>query len=236
MQYVNTVRGFFLARPNRFIARVEIGGREETVHVMNTGRCRELLIPGAPVVLSVSDNPARKTKYDLVTVYKSRAGLPPLAVNLDSSAPNAAAAEWLPVSGLFSSAAQVRREVRRGDSRFDFMIEDGGRVTWLEVKGVTLEENGIARFPDAPTERGLRHLRHLTEIVRAGGDAAVLFVLQMQGMRAFTPNDGTHRAFGDALREAEAAGVRIIARECAVTDGSITITDAVPVYTTGGIL
>jgi len=229
MQYANIHRGIFISRPGRFIAIVRIDRAEETVHVKNTGRCRELLIPGAEVYLALSDNPARKTRYDLIGVCKERPGTVPLIINVDSQAPNETAAEWLPQSGLFPAGALIRREVFCGKSRFDFRIEHGGEVTWLEVKGVTLEENGIARFPDAPTERGVRHVRELTGLARRGERTAILFVIQMSGIRTFMPNDSTHAAFGDALREAASAGVQIIARECFVDASSISITNPVPV-------
>ena len=229
MQYQNTCRAVFRERPNRFIARVEMDGELYTVHVKNTGRCRELLVPGCTVILAASDNPARKTKYDLIAVYKERPGQMPLLVNMDSQAANDTAAEWLPQSGLFASDAVIRREVTFGESRFDFQIREGEKITWLEVKGVTLEEDGIVRFPDAPTERGVRHLRHLADSVQRGYGAAVLFVIQMRPMRQFRPNDRMHREFGDALRQAAEAGVRVLAMECEVTEDSLRIADAVPV-------
>ena len=237
MQYKNTCRAVFRERPNRFIARVEMDGEMHTVHVKNTGRCRELLVPGCTVILSASDNPARKTKYDLIAVYKDCPGKVPLLVNMDSQAPNDAAAEWLAVSGMFSPDAQFRREVTFGGSRFDFQIREGEKITFLEVKGVTLEQDGIVRFPDAPTERGVRHLQELADCVKKGYGAAVLFVIQMRGMRQFCPNDETHRAFGDALRQASAAGVRVIAMECDVTENSLQIAEPVEVnLALGGIV
>jgi len=229
MQYKNTCRAVFRERPNRFIARVEMDGELHTVHVKNTGRCRELLVPGCTVILAASDNSARKTKYDLIAVYKERPGQTPLLVNMDSQAANDTAAEWLPVSSLFAPDAVIRREVTFGESRFDFQIREGEKITFLEVKGVTLEEDGIVRFPDAPTERGVRHLRHLTDCVQKGYGAAVLFVIQMRPMRQFRPNDRMHREFGDALRQAAEAGVRVLAMECAVTEDSLRIAGAVPV-------
>jgi len=229
MRYKNTCRAVFRERPNRFIARVEMDGKLYTVHVKNTGRCRELLVPGCTVILAASDNPARKTKYDLIAVYKERPGQTPLLVNMDSQAANDTAAEWLPVSSLFAPDAVIRREVTFGESRFDFQIREGEKITFLEVKGVTLEEDGIVRFPDAPTERGVRHLRHLTDCVQKGYGAAVLFVIQMRPMRQFRPNDRMHREFGDALRQAAEAGVRVLAMECAVTEDSLRIAGAVPV-------
>lgn len=229
MQYGHVVSGRFLSRPNRFIARVAIDGREETVHVKNTGRCRELLLPGSRVYLAVSDNPARKTKYDLIAVDKHRDGKPTLPVNMDSQAPNTVAAEWLPHSGLFAQDAVIRREVRCGESRFDFCIQEGERRTWLEVKGVTLEQDGVAAFPDAPTERGVKHIRELIARRQAGERAMILFVLQMKEITCLHPNDVTHPAFGEALRQAAAAGVEILAMDCLVTPDTLTIDAPVPV-------
>ena len=222
MRYKTVVTGVFHSRPNRFIALVDVGGREEVCHVKNTGRCRELLLPGAQVVLSVSDNPARKTKYDLVAVWKEGTGL----VNMDSQAPNAAAAELLP--RLFPGAV-IRAEQRCGLSRFDFSLETEQGVGYLEVKGCTLEREGHAYVPDAPTERGVKHLRELTELRRQGRCAAVLFLVQMKGVHAFSPNDGTDPAFGAALREARGAGVEILCYDCLVTPESMIADQPVPV-------
>ena len=222
MRYKTVVTGVFHSRPNRFIALVDVGGREEVCHVKNTGRCRELLLPGAQVVLSVSDNPARKTKYDLVAVWKEGTGL----VNMDSQAPNAAAAELLP--RLFPGAV-IRAEQRCGRSRFDCSLETEQGVGYLEVKGCTLEREGHAYFPDAPTERGVKHLRELTELRRQGRCAAVLFLVQMKGVHAFSPNDGTDPAFGAALREARGAGVEILCYDCLVTPESMIADQPVPV-------
>ncbi|MBQ9860597.1 MAG: DNA/RNA nuclease SfsA [Clostridia bacterium] len=229
MTYTRVVEGRFLRRPNRFIAQVEIDGTEQTVHVKNTGRCRELLVPGCRVYLAVADNPARKTGYDLIGVEKRRDGKPPLCINMDSQAPNEAVAEWLPQSGLFSGAAQIRREVTWGGSRFDFYVEDGERRVFIEVKGVTLEEDGVARFPDAPTERGVKHLQELTQAVAQGYEACVLFVVQMKQITEVRPNDGTHPAFGEALRQAAAAGVSVLAVDCVVTKDSMEIDGFIPV-------
>lgn len=231
MRYKRIAEGRFLERLNRFVARVEIDGREETVHVKNTGRCRELLIPSCRVWLEISDNPNRKTAYDLVTVEKRREGKPPLTVNLDSQIVNGVAEEWLKAGNLFPVGATVRREVTHGNSRFDFYLEQGDRKAFLEVKGVTLEFGGVASFPDAPTERGVKHLTELTALCAQGYEAYVLFVVAMEGMEYVHPNDRTHRAFGDALREAEAAGVRILAVECAVTPDSVTALREIPVKT-----
>lgn len=229
MKYKQIISGIFLERPNRFIAHVEIDGVPEIVHVKNTGRCKELLLSGSTVYLSVADNPSRKTKYDLIAVEKQRDGAPPLLINMDSQIPNAAAEEWLRTGTLFSPHAMIRREVTYGNSRFDFFVTDGERKAFLEVKGVTLEEKGIAMFPDAPTERGVKHLRELIQCRQDGYEAYVLFVIQMKEMTAFRPNDMTHSAFGDALREADRAGVKILAMDCAVTPDSIVLDEAVPV-------
>ena len=229
MQYTSVIRGQFCSRPNRFLAVVRIGGQEEIVHVKNTGRCRELLIPECTVYLSRSDNPNRKTKYDLIAVEKQREGKPPLLINLDSQIPNAAAAEWLETDSLFSANAVFRREVTHGSSRFDFSIMDGNIQSFLEVKGVTLEQDGIALFPDAPTLRGVKHLQELTACQQAEIPAYLLLVIQMKEIRAFRPNDAMHPQFGEALRRAAAAGVTLLARDCIVTPDSITIDAPVPI-------
>ncbi len=229
MRYGRVVAGQFIRRPNRFIAQVELDGAEVTVHVKNTGRCRELLVPGCTVYLAAAENPARKTAYDLVGVEKMRPGKPSLCINMDSQAPNEAVGEWLPKSGLFSPAAVLRREVTYGDSRFDFFVEDGERRAFLEVKGVTLEQDGVAMFPDAPTQRGVKHLRELATAVPAGYEAYVLFVVQMKEIAVLRPNDGTHPAFGEALRQAAAAGVKVLAVDCAVTPESMEMDVPVPV-------
>ncbi|WP_303145758.1 DNA/RNA nuclease SfsA [uncultured Ruminococcus sp.] len=229
MQYASVIRGQFCSRPNRFLAVVRIGGQEEIVHVKNTGRCRELLIPECTVYLSRSDNPNRKTKYDLIAVEKQREGKPPLLINLDSQIPNAAAAEWLETGSLFSANAVFRREVTHGSSRFDFSIMDGNIQSFLEVKGVTLEQDGIALFPDAPTLRGVKHLQELTACQQAEIPAYLLLVIQMKEIRAFRPNNAMHPQFGEALRRAAAAGVTLLARDCIVTPDSITIDAPVPI-------
>ncbi len=228
MQYKNIISAVFLERPNRFIAHVEVDGTPLVVHVKNTGRCRELLVPGARVYLEKSENPARKTAYDLVAVEKERPGLSPLLINMDAQIPNDVAEEWLCESGLFSPAAVVRREVTFGASRFDFYIEDGTRRAFLEVKGVTLEKNGIAAFPDAPTERGIKHIRELASAFDAGFEAYLLFVIQMSGIKEFRPNDVTHRAFGDALRDM-VGKIKMLAIECRVTPEDILPGGFVPI-------
>ena len=222
MNYSNVAEGVFLERPNRFIAIVEIDGKEEICHVKNTGRCKELLVRGATVYLCRSENTQRKTKYDLVAVKKGDR-----LVNIDSQAPNLAVKEWLP--HLFSDGKRFLSEVTFGKSRFDFYVETDRKRIFLEVKGVTLEENGIVRFPDAPTERGVKHVLELAECVRQGYDAYVLFVIQMSGVRYFEPNDATHRGFGDALRTAKRNGVRILARECDVWKEGMSVGESVEV-------
>ena len=224
MKYSKVVRGTFLNRPNRFIANVEIDGKIEVVHVKNTGRCRELLVPGCTCFLSDSENPQRKTRYDLIAVLKGD-----LLINMDSQVVNTVAGEYLKTGTLFSKNASIRREVTYGKSRFDFYIEDGPRKIFLEVKGVTLENNGVAAFPDAPTERGVKHLKELSAAVKEGFECLVLFVIQMKGVRLFIPNDVTHPEFGDALRQAAAEGVKIIAVECQVTPESISADETVEI-------
>ena len=216
MRYQRIVSATFLCRPNRFVAQVTVDGREETVHVKNTGRCGELLLPGATVLLSYEPQKNRKTRYDLIAVEKKREGKPPLLINMDSQAPNAVAEEWLRSGTLFSKNAVIRREVRYGASRFDFYVEDGERRAYLEVKGVTLEQDGVASFPDAPTVRGAKHVRELMQARECGYEAYVLFVIQMKGMQVICPNDRTDPAFGEALRQAAAKGVEVIAIDCLV--------------------
>lgn len=194
------------------------------MHVKNTGRCRELLVPGCNVYLEKSDNPERKTLYDLIAVEKGD-----ILINMDSQVVNGAAYEWLPKSGIFSNDAKIYRERTNGNSRFDIYVEDGERKAFVEVKGVTLEKEKRALFPDAPTERGVKHIEHLTELVAEGYEAYVLFVIQMKGCASFSPNDEMHKAFGDALRRAKKAGVNIIAMDCRVTPDSIEIDSPVPV-------
>ncbi len=222
MKYREIVEGRFVARPNRFIAKVLIDGAVETVHVKNTGRCRELLVPDARVYLEVSDNPARKTKYDLVAVEKvTDRGV--LLINMDSQIPNAAAGEWLKNCGMFSEDAVIMREKTFGKSRFDFYIEDGNRKAFVEVKGVTLEHSGVTMFPDAPTERGVKHINELVTCVESGYEAYILFVIQMKGVTCFRPHDEMHPEFGAALRNAAENGVKILARDCVATPDSMVV-------------
>ena len=224
MKYKNTVRAEFCDRPNRFIAHVKINGVMETVHVKNTGRCRELLVPGYPVILEKSDNPARKTAYDLISVCKEGRW-----INMDSQAPNEAAAEWIQGGGLFPEEVSVYRERKYGNSRFDIYVESPERKAFIEVKGVTLEENNIVRFPDAPTERGLKHVEELAECMQDGYEAYLLFVIQMKDVRKFQPNWNPHHRFGDALKAARETGVRILAMDCMIGEDFMRIQDPVEV-------
>lgn len=224
MQYQTVKEGRFLSRPNRFVAHVRVDGTEEVVHVKNTGRCRELLVPDATVYLADSGNPNRKTRYDLIAVRKGS-----LLVNMDSQATNKVFGEWASAGQFRPGLTLLRPETVWGNSRFDFYWESGTRKGFAEVKGVTLEENGHARFPDAPTLRGVKHLEELARCRAEGYEATVCFVLQMGGMVDFAPNDVTHPAFGAALRRAAAAGVEVLAMECAVAPDSLAITKPVPV-------
>lgn len=223
MKYKNMVPGIFRARPNRFIAHVEIDGQPEVVHVKNTGRCRELLPVGAEVWCEVSDNPNRKTKFDLITVRKGHR-----LINMDSQAPNKAAGEWLLVGGL-GEIQNLKAETFHEDSRFDFSFEKDGHKCFLEVKGVTLENDGVCAFPDAPTERGAKHLKGLCKLAREGYGAYVLFVIQMGDVKYLHPNDVTDPKFGAALREAAANGVQVLAVDCHVTEDIMEIRNPVPV-------
>ena len=222
MKYNNIEQGIFLNRPNRFIAEVLIGEDNHTVHVKNTGRCRELLVKGAKVWLEKSQNPLRKTQYDLVCVEKNK-DKSSVIINMDSQIVNDVAEEWLKKGELFSDDALIKREVKYKNSRFDFYIESEDRKVFLEVKGVTLENDGIASFPDAPTERGIKHINELISSIDDGYEAYILFVIQMKGIKYFEPNDITHKAFGDALRNAKEKGVNIIAMDCKVTPEEIVI-------------
>ena len=217
MKYEHMTPGIFLARPNRFIAHVEIDGQTEVVHVKNTGRCRELLVPGCTVYCQRSGNPSRKTKFDLIAVRKGDR-----LINMDSQAPNKAAGEWLAAGGL-GEISELRAEVKEGDSRFDFSFVKDGKRCFLEVKGCTLEEDGVCAFPDAPTERGAKHIRGLTELAKAGYGAFILFVIQMADVKYIRPHDETDPEFGRALREAAANGVRVLAMDCAVDVDSMEL-------------
>ena len=217
MKYREIVESAFIDRPNRFIAHVDVNDTVETVHVKNTGRCRELLLPGAAVRLEVSDNPKRKTKYDLVMVHKQGLGW----VNMDSQAPNKVVAEWL-ATGDYDL---VKSEYTYGKSRIDFYMEKNGEKYLLEVKGCTLEVDGIGYFPDAPTERGVKHLHELEQAQQAGYRCAVAFVVQMEGVTEVRPNISTQPEFGTALAEAKAAGVRVLFLLCRIGRGSLEIVE-----------
>lgn len=223
MRYAKMVEGRFLARPNRFVAHIEIGGQVEVCHVKNTGRCRELLPEGARVWCLDAASPSRKTRYDLITVQKGER-----LINMDSQAPNQAAKEWLLAGGL-GEIEELKAERRHGDSRFDFSFRKDGRQCFLEVKGVTLENDGVCAFPDAPTQRGAKHLRHLALLAREGYGAYVLFVIQMEGVKYLHPNDATDKPFGQALREAKNAGVEILAYDCKIGIDSMNIHEKVEV-------
>lgn len=224
MKYLNMERAVFKERPNRFIAYVETAQGREICHVKNTGRCRELLTPDAVIYVQRNDNPSRKTKLDLIGVEKNQ-----YLINMDSQAPNAAVKEWLKEGHIFSKEAKIFSEKTYGESRFDFYIEDGDRKAFMEVKGVTLEDDGICRFPDAPTERGVKHIRELMRCMEDGYEAYILFVIQMSPVKYLEPNDVTHKAFGDALREASRAGVHVMARDCHIEIDSIEIRNEVEV-------
>ena len=221
MKYTNIVGGTFISRPNRFIAKVNIDGMEHTVHVKNTGRCKELLVPGCTVFLEKSDNPNRKTLYDLVAVVKGDR-----VINMDSQAPNTVFARWVKKQ---LPTAFIKREHTYKDSRFDCYVETETDKIFVEVKGVTLEENGCVRFPDAPTERGIKHIKGLVDAVENGYKAAVFFVIQMEDVISFSPNYETQPQFGRTLKDAEKAGVKILAYSCKVTPDSLEIDKPVPV-------
>ena len=221
MRYANTLSGRFIDRPNRFIAHVEIGGVVETVHVKNTGRCKELLLPGVDVTLSASGNPLRRTKYDLVSVFKDGIGW----INIDSQAPNVVVREWLESSPVqFPDITLLKPEYTYGSSRVDFYLEcGGGRRVFIEVKSCTLEIDGIGYFPDAPTERGVKHLHELVKAVGDGYECVIAFVIAMPGISRVLPNRVTHPGFGDALDEAVGAGVKILCLSCSVAPGELAI-------------
>ena len=224
MKYEHIARAKFRNHPNRFIANVELDGTEETVHVKNTGRCKELLIPGREVILEESSNPGRKTRYDLICVNKNGRW-----INMDSQIPNKAAKEWICGGGLFPEPVEVKTEKKYGNSRFDLYVESERRKAFVEVKGVTLEEKNVVRFPDAPTQRGIKHMEELIRCMQDGYEAYVLFVIQMKDVKRFEPNWRTHREFGETLCKAAKAGVHILAYDCMVTEDTIKIQKPVPV-------
>ena len=224
MKYTNIIKAKFINRPNRFISYVSIDGKTEAAHVKNTGRCKELLIPDTNVYLEIAENPDRKTKYDLITVEKNNT-----LVNIDSQAPNKVIEEWLKKGKIFSKKAVIKREFTYKKSRFDFYVEDGKRKAFIEVKGVTLERDGIAYFPDAPTERGVKHIHELQSSLKEGFEAYIIFVIQMKNIKELRPNDVTHQAFGDALREASKAGVKVLALDCIIKPDSIIVDQQIAV-------
>ncbi len=224
MKYENIRQGVFVDRPNRFIANIEVEGETQVCHVKNTGRCRELLTPGARVLVQDCASPTRKTRWDLISVWKGER-----LINMDAAAPNRVFGEWLAQGGLGPAPDLIRPESRFGASRLDFYVEAGERRAFVEVKGVTLEENGVVRFPDAPTQRGVKHLRELMACVEAGYEAYAAFVIQMKGVEHFEPNWKTHPEFGEALRAAAQAGVGILAMDCFVTEDSIAAGEMVRV-------
>ena len=221
MRYNKIHKAEFISRPNRYIAYCRLYGEEVVCHVKNTGRCRELLTENATVFLAESDNPDRKTKYDLVSVVKNG-----MMINMDSQAPNIAAGEYL--KKIYPDSI-IRPETKYGKSRFDFYVENGDEKIFIEVKGVTLERDSLALFPDAPTERGVKHINELAECLNDGYKAKILFVIQMENVSAFSPNDEMHRQFGDALRNARESGVEILAVNCVVTEDSMIIKENVPI-------
>jgi len=224
MTYPNVSPAVFLSRPNRFIAHALLDDAEVICHVKNTGRCKELLVHGATVYIQKSESPLRKTQYDLIAVRKG-----PRLINMDSQAPNRVFYERLQNGRYIESITRIKPEARFGTSRFDFYVEAGERRIFIEVKGVTLEEDGVALFPDAPTERGVRHLRELAQCVAVGYEAHVVFVVQMSEVCYFTPNDTTHVAFGEALRDAAAAGVEVAALDCIVEPDRLEINGEIPI-------
>lgn len=224
MKYDNITKGKFIVRPNRFIAHVEVNEKIEICHVKNTGRCKELLIPGVTVFLQENDNPKRKTKFSLIGVIKGER-----IINIDSQIPNKAVQEWILKGNLFNEITLIKPEKTYKNSRFDFYVETKEKKVFIEVKGVTLEENNVVRFPDAPTERGVKHINELCDCIKEGYEAYIVFVIQMKGISYFEPNDETHKEFGDALRRAKKLGVNIIAVDCEVEEDSIEIADYVEV-------
>ena len=224
MKYRTIVKAVFLERPNRFIAYVDINGVKETVHVKNTGRCRELLQKGATVYLEKSNNHSRKTAYDLVAVEKNGR-----LINMDSQAPNKAVQEWLLSKELFGDLISLKPETKYKNSRFDFYVKCEDREVFIEVKGVTLENDGVVAFPDAPSERAVKHVYELIEAKQDGYEVYVLFVVQMKNIKYLIPNEDTHPEFAKALREASKAGVNIIAYDCVVTENEMIIDSPVPV-------
>lgn len=223
MNYKNIRPAKFISRPNRFIANIEIDGKREICHVKNTGRCKEFLIDGADIFVEEFDTNKRKTKYDLIAVYKGSK-----LINMDSQVTNKVVFEWISSGNLFKNITYIKNEQKYKNSRFDLYVEAEGRKIYIEVKGATLEENGIVMFPDAPTDRGVKHLKELAECLDDGFEAYVIFVIQMKDVKGFKPNDVTHKAFADTLRQVKEKGVRILAYDCDVTETSIILNKEVP--------
>lgn len=225
--YHNIKEGIFIKRPNRFLAEILINGKLEICHVKNTGRCKELLIPKESIVFVEEHENLenRKTKYSLAAVKKGE-----ILVNIDSQAPNKAVYEWINKGGLIADVKAVKAEKKYGNSRFDFYVETKDKKLFAEVKGVTLEQDGIARFPDAPTERGLKHIEELCTCIKEGYEAAIIFVIQMKGVTEFRPNYNTHPDFGRALQKAEREGVKILAYDCIVTKNGMGVDCLIPIH------
>lgn len=224
MIYKNIKPARFISRPNRFIANIEIDGNHEICHVKNTGRCREFLIEGAKIFVQEFDSSTRKTKYDLISAYKKER-----LINMDSQVTNKVIQEWLQEGGLFENISLIKPESKYKNSRFDFYVEVGKRKIYIEVKGVTLEEDGMVMFPDAPTERGVKHLRELEECIEEGFEAYVIFVIQMSDVKVFKANEEMHKVFAETLTRVHEKGVNVLAYECLVTENSIRISKQVPV-------
>ena len=224
MRYNKIKEGIFLSRPNRFIAMVLVEGKEEVCHVKNTGRCKELLHQGVRVILEESDNPSRKTRYDLIAVYKGKE-----LINIDSMAPNKVFHEWLKDSNFFEDIKFIKPESKYGNSRFDFYVKTESREMFIEVKGVTLENDGVVLFPDAPTERGVKHIKELIDARKNGYEAYLFFIIQMKNCKYFIPNRETHREFAEALELAEKSGVKVFALNCEVGEDNMKISDFVEV-------
>jgi sugar fermentation stimulation protein A len=224
MKYSNILEGKFISRPNRFIAHIEIDDKIEICHVKNTGRCKELLIPNATVFVQKNDNPKRKTKFSLIGVVKENR-----MINMDSQVTNKVVHEWMLKGNLFTDITLIKPETKYKNSRFDFYVETKNNKAFIEVKGVTLENKGIVKFPDAPTERGVRHIKELCDCIKEGYDAYVIFVIQMKDVFHFEPNVETHREFAEALRYAKEYGVNILAVDCEVEKDCINIRNHVKV-------
>jgi len=224
MKYNNILRGKFIERPNRFIAHIEINGRVEICHVKNTGRCKELLIPNATVFVQENNDPKRKTKFSLIGVIKEKR-----MINMDSQVTNKVVHEWILNGNLFTDVTLIKPETKYNNSRFDFYVETKNRKAFIEVKGATLENQGVVKFPDAPTERGVKHVRELCDCIKEGYDAYIIFVIQMNNVLHFEPNVETHKEFAEALKEAQKCGVHILAVDCDVKEDSINIIDYVEV-------